>query len=339
MNNFDDMTLEELQQLLQINTKDPEQVKRIQQLAGLTGNSVDGVWGGQTNNAWNKYMDANQSEIEDNIAELQAHQNAMGRGQTNPAVVDVVGYSNKLDEARNAKIAQLESQIAMVEERIARNERALTGKTYEDANNRIAALEMQKINSSDPTSFWRWNIARQDTKEANNQRNADAIKKFDNEIDKWENRNFDKNMTAQEVRQEIKNVENAIQEGKNIGAPVSRLEKVRQTLLDMLSSKGTTAIEDWNDKFNAFMTGVKNGKYTKAEIDDFRNKHQDDLSGEQSNELLDASLKAGKGEDAKAKAALEKKAIALFKKDRPSEDWEDVSENTKKKYRDLARGK
>ena len=69
------------------------------------------------------------------------------------------------------------------------------------------------------------------------------------------------------------------------------------------------------------------------------NENKNKLSGEQDNTLLDASFKAGKNEDAKARAALEKKAIALFKKERPSEDWNDVSENTKKKYRDLARGK
>lgn len=264
-------------------------------------------------------------------------------GYTQP---NLEGYGESLETAsdeaqkeiqRQARIEELQSQIELVQNRL--NENMTKLNNFTGSIDSIAALEAQKINSSDPTSFWRWNIARQDTKEANNQRNADAIKKFDNEIYKWENRNFDKNMTAQEVRQEIKNVENAIQEGKNIGAPVSRLEKVRQTLLDRLSSKGTTAIEIWNVEFNAFMTGVKNGKYTKAEIDDFRNKHQNDLSGEQDNELLDASLKAGKSEDAKAKDALEKKAEELFKKDRPSEDWEDVSENTKKKYRDLARGK
>lgn len=225
MNNFDDMTLEELQQLLQINTKDPEQVKRIQQLAGLTGNSVDGIWGKQTNKAWNKYMDANQSEIEDNIAELQAHQNAMRSGQTNPAVVDVVGYSNKLDEqqqARNAKIAQLEQQIAMVEERIARNERALTGKSYEDANNRIAALEMKKINSSDPSSFWRWNIARQDTKDSYEKQNQNTLNKWANSANALLKQDINP-YNFEDMRYQLKSVREMIANGQTVGVSDSQL--------------------------------------------------------------------------------------------------------------------
>lgn len=350
MTNFDDMSLEELQQLLRVNTKNPDQVKRIQEMSGLTGKAVDGIWGKQTSKAWNNFLDENQNTIEQAIQDEQNFQNAMSRGQTSPAVVDVVGFANQLDEqqqARNLKIAKLEEQIAQVEERIARNKRALTGKSYEDVNNKLAQLEMDKIGfrfngqskNNDPTSFWRWNIARQDTKEANNQRNTEAKNKFANEIYKWEHREFDPKMKAEEVRQEVRNIESAIQEGKNIDADVSPLEKVRQKLLDRLNGKGNTAIEEWNNTFDAFMTGVKNGKYTKAEIDEFRKNNANSLSGAQDNTLLDASLKAGKAEIAKANSALEEKAKELFKKERPSEDWDDVSENTKKKFRDLARGK
>lgn len=264
-------------------------------------------------------------------------------GYTQP---NLEGYGESLEAAsveaqkeieRQSRIEELQSKIELVQNRI--NENMAKLNNFSGSIDSIAALEAQKINSSDPTSFWRWNIARQDTKEANNQRNSDAIKKFDNEIYKWTHRKFDRNMSAVEVRQEIKNVENSIQEGKNIGANVSALEEVRKTLLDRLSDKGTTDIEEWNNNFNKFMTGIKNGEYTKEQIDNFRNEHKDSLSGEQDNMLLDASFKAGKRETAKANAALEKKAKELFKKDRPSEDWDDVSETTKKKYRDLARGK
>lgn len=260
-----------------------------------------------------------------------------------PENITVSDYTGEFD----AKIAKLEEQIAQVEERIARNKRALTGKSYEDVNNKLAQLEMDKIGfrfngqskNNDPTSFWRWNQARVDTKEANDLRKEEAKNKFGNEISKWENREFDPNMTAMEVRQEIKNIENAIQDGKNIGADVSRLEKVRQSLLDRIGGKGTTSAEDKTGEFETYLVEVQNGLHTKEEIDNYAEEHKDELTWGQYNKLRDASIKTGKKEDDKAKAKLEKDAKALFQKERPSEDWEDVSETTRKKYRDRARGR
>lgn len=311
------MTLEELQQLLQINTKDPERVKRIQQLAGLTGDSVDGIWGKQTNKAWNKYMDANQSEIEDNIAELQAYQNAMRSGQTNPAVVDVVGYSNKLDEeqqARNAKIAQLESQIAMVEERIARNERALTGKSYEDANNQIATLEMRKINSQEPTSIWRWQQQRQDTIKSNANDKANAIEQFKNKVNMW--KRTPASNTVEGIEQQMSNLNSTIVEGENIGADVSelysvldRFERATKGDSDTTSSygKGTKYEQDIGQLKTVLATAK-----TSKELNDFKNSHSKDLTPEQLS-TLDIKIKelqqkeADKAESAKFEAWLKQR--------------------------------
>ena len=124
-------------------------------------------------------------------------------------------------DERNAKIAQLEQQIAMVKERIARNERALTGKSYEDANNQIAALEMRKINSSDPTTLWRWQQQRQDTKEANANTKAKAAAEFANTVKMWNTTRLPESTAARE--QMISNLNAAIRDGRNVGADVSDL--------------------------------------------------------------------------------------------------------------------
>lgn len=333
MNNFDDMTLEELQQLLQINTKDPEQVKRIQQLAGLTGNSVDGIWGKQTNKAWNKYMNANQSEIEDNIAELQAHQNATERGQTSPAVVDVVGYSNKLDEqqqAHNAKIAQLEQQIAMVKERIARNERALTGKSYEDANNRIAALEMKKINSSDPTMIWRWQQQRQDTNAANANVKSNEAAKFANTVDMWVNTR--PAPTTEGIAQQISNINSAIRDGKNVGADVSRLETKKAELEQLIYGepepegdygKGTRK----EQLAGLLKTTLANAK-TLKELIDFRNSNAD-LDPEQLSQVDTKIAELQK----KEKAAADERAFKSWFKEKTGKDASVLSTRTLQTYR------
>lgn len=330
--------------------KNKDVIKRGQEILGFTGNDVDGIAGNATRNAYNKQVPEAHKWFDTSKAQFIPNENADKLYQDfNDA--QVYGFNqneavNELNqEIRNEQIAKLESQIAQVEERIARNKRALTGKSYEDVNNKLAQLELDKIGfrlngqskNNDPTSFWRWNQARVDTKEANDLRKNEAIKKFDNEIYKWENREFDPNMGAMEVRQEIKNLENAIQEGKNIGADVSRLEKVRQSLLGRISGKGTTSAEDWNGEFETFMTGVNNGLYTKEEIDDFAKKNEDRMTIAQNTKLYDASLKTGKKEDNKAKANVEKKAKALFQKEHPNGNWDKFLR--KDEYRNRVRGK
>lgn len=344
-----------------------EQIKQLQEHLGVTadgkfgpqttralqeklGVKADGKWGNVSSNAWN---DAYWNEVE----ERNKHNRAKADGVENPYVENVVDYVPQYEDvqeqalvqekARQEKIAKLESQIAQVEERIERNKRALTGKSYEDVNNKLAQLEMDKIGfrfngqskNNDPTSFWRWNQARVDTNIANDLRKAEAKNKFENEISKWENRQFDPNMTAMEVRQEIKNIENAIQDGKNIGADVSRLEKVRQSLLDSISGKGTTSAEDKTGEYETFLVEVQNGLHTSEEIDNYAEEHKDDLTYAQYNKLRDAAIKAGKKENDKAKAILEKKAKELFKKEYPNGNWDRLVPEKKEEYRNRVRGK
>lgn len=330
--------------------KNKDVIKRGQEILGFTGNDVDGIAGNATRNAYNTQVPEAHQWFDTSKAQYIPNENA---DQLYQDFNDAQVYGFNQDEAvnelnqeiYNEQVAKLESQIAQVEERIARNKRALTGKSYEDVNNKLAQLEMDKIGfrfngqskNNDPTSFWRWNQARQDTKEANDLRKNEAIKKFDNEIYKWENREFDPNMNAMEVRQEIKNLENAIQEGKNIGADVSRLEKVRQSLLGRISGKGTTSAEDWNGEFETFMVEVQNGKHTKEEIDDFAKKNENRMTIAQNTKLYEASLKTGKNEEAKAKANVEKKAKALFYKEHPNGNWDKFLR--KEEYRNRVRGK
>ena len=146
-------------------------------------------------------------------------------------------------------------------------------------------------------------------------------------------------MTAQEVWQEIKNIESAIQDGKNIGYDVSRLENIRQGLLDGISGKGTTSAEDKTGEFETYLVEVQNGLHTKEEIDNYAEEHKDELTWGQYNKLRDASIKTGKKEDDKAKAKLEKDAKALFQKEYPNGNWDRLVPEKKKEYRDRARGK
>lgn len=190
-----------------------------------------------------------------------------------PENMTVSDYSGEFD----SKIAQLEQQIAQVKERINRNERALTGKSYEDVNNKLAALEMRKINSSDPTTLWRWNQGRLDTMKANANVKSNEAAKFANTVDMWVNTR--PAPTTEGIAQQISNINSAIRDGKNAGADVSRLVTKKQELEALIyggdnigSSTNYGAGTDKEQLSGLLKTTLTNAKNS-SELIKFKNQH------------------------------------------------------------------
>lgn len=174
-----------------------------------------------------------------------------------------------------SKIAQLEQQIAQVKERIARNERALSGKTYEDVNNNLAALEMKKITSQDPTMLWRWQNQRQDTKKANDNVKSNEAAKYANTVDMWVNTR--PAPTTEGIMQQITNINSAIRDGKNAGADVSRLVAKKEELEALVygGNTGRTSYGAGTDPeqlAGLLKTTLTNAK-TSDELTAFKNEH------------------------------------------------------------------
>lgn len=223
-----------------------------------------------------------------------------------PENMTVSDYSGEFD----SKIAQLEQQIAMVKERIARNERALTGKSYEDVNNKLAALEMKKINSSDPTTLWRWNQGRLDTMKANANVKSNEAAKFANTVDMWVNTR--PAPTTEGIMQQISNLNSAIRDGKNAGADVSRLQTKKQELEALIyggdntgmsntSSTNYGAGTDKEQLSGLLKTTLTNAKNS-SELITFKNQHPE-LTPEQLSSVDTKIAELKKIEAAKAKAA------------------------------------
>ena len=197
----------------------------------------------------------------------------VSRPDLSPEKMEVSDYSGE----RNAKIAQLESQIAMVKERINRNERALTGKSYEDVNNKLAALEMKKINSSDPTTLWRWQQQRQDTMKANDVVKSKASEQFANTVDMWVNTR--PAPTTEGIMQQISNINSAIRDGKNVGADVSKLQTKKEEFESLIYGDGNegnppnygagTDKEQLSGLLKTTLTNAKNS----SELITFKNQH------------------------------------------------------------------
>lgn len=222
----------------------------------------------------------------------------VGGPDLSPENMTVSDYSGEFE----AKISQLESQIALVKERIARNERALSGKSYEDVNNKLAALEMKKINSQDPTMLWRWQNQRQDTIKANANVKSNEAVKFANTVDMWVNTR--PAPTTEGIMQQISNINSAIRDGKNAGADVSKLVAKKEELENLVygGEVGTEAEVTEAD----VDTIIKTAK-TSDEITSFINEHQK-LTPAQKSRLKVRLDELQKSEAAKAKAAAKKKS-------------------------------
>lgn len=169
--------------------------------------------------------------------------------ESKPSLYDRGGIQSMIASQeidRGAKIRQLESQIAMVKERIERNKRALVGKSYEDVNKKLAQLEMKKIGmrlnhnnaNTDPTSLWRWNQGRLDTKEANAKVDGRALQKWGYETLPTLQQEINP-YNYQEQREQLKNVRTLIANGRALGASkeqlIPLLEKEAE-LTDLVSS-------------------------------------------------------------------------------------------------------
>lgn len=216
--------------------KNKDTIKRGQEILGFTGKDVDGIAGNATSNAYNTQMlEADQYYAPTKKAQYIPNENADKLYQDfNDA--QVYGFNqdeavNELNqEIYNEQVAKLESQIAQVEERIARNKRALTGKSYEDVNNKLAQLEMDKIGfrfnrqptNNDPTSFWRWNQARQDTKEAYNKQNQNTLNKWANSANAVLKQDINP-YNFEDMRYQLKTVREMIANGQTFGATDSQL--------------------------------------------------------------------------------------------------------------------
>lgn len=184
----------------------------------------------------------------------------VSRPDLSPEKMEVSDYSGEVD----AKIAQLESQIAMVKERIARNERALTGKSYDDVNNKLAALEMRKINSSDPTTLWRWQQQRQDTKDANASQDAKTSASWQKDANYVMSAEYDNSNDASMVQAQ-NNIRKMIEEGRLIGKSTEELAPLYDKLNEIQNDRNNLSVTTRKDTIiKNIQTTISEGALTTA---------------------------------------------------------------------------
>ena len=225
-----------------------------------------------------------------------------------------------------AKIADIENRIAELDGEIEEASRPIVKKALseKDLYKKIAANEMRKWNSSDPTSFWRWEKAREDTieKEENDRKRIEDEKKeskdkiaknltykVNNYIDRY---TIDDKTTDSEKKLMLSNLEDLKIEAENAGR-VDLLKKLDQKIKNI---KDTITPES---QLNYAQKIIKNlqAKY-KDDPDGLVNAITQlkewgvDLSNiDVDTEVTEAANKANEDADAKAKKAeAERKAKA-----------------------------
>lgn len=256
---------------------------------------------------------------------------------------DLEGYGESLEAAseeakkelqRQARIEELKSQIELVQNRI--NENIAKLNNFTGSIDAIASLEAEKINSTDPTTLWRWNVQRQDTKESNDNLKKEAIEKFKNEVNKWKRTPFAS--TVEGIDQQISNLNSKIVEGENIGADVSELydllgkfEKAAKGELDSDSTnnvntnygKGTKTEQDAG-KLKTILSTAKTSK----EVIDFKNSHPG-LTPEQVSQL---DIKIKELQD-KEKARADEASFRAWVKKQTGKEVSSLSDRALKTYR------
>lgn len=284
------MTIEELEQLKAVGKIDD---RKYQQLKSAI--SMQGYQPGQYVAPYNAYEMTNYGK------NLQAQAGPMEQN-FNPSFV---------------KIAQLEQQIAQVKERIARNTRTLYGKSYEDANKKLATLEMDKIGvrlnrqpaQSDPTMLWRWNQDKLDTLAENDNVKSKAAEQFANTVDMWKNTRLPEGTAARE--QMISNLNAAIRDGRNAGADVYELltlkaEWEKETYGNNNNSSVNYGVGSESEQLAGLLETALKTANTSAELEQFRKDHPD-LKSNQLSILEQEIKKLKRKEKNKANLAANKK--------------------------------
>ena len=221
---------------------------------------------------------------------------------------DMEGYGREMEAAsaqlsgqiaREKKIGELESQISALEQSIA--EKTAQLQNWTGNADKIAAIEASKINSQDPTMIWRWNEARKDadrqaelnriaSKSIEQLDNTTAQQKFQNTVDMLVNQRLDNSQEGRE--QQLKNIDAAIRDGRNINADVSRLIERKKYIEDKLDGIGE-GVDDFksgskSENFKSMVKDYISADHSSNEMKKFYEENKDQMDSDTVGEFREA---------------------------------------------------
>lgn len=236
------MKLEELKEIMRT---DPQRYQAIMRSAQAGGALSGGAFQGRTDRVYDPdiFDDGDNYQYGSYLTPKFASEQMSGYKPTNngrgPAAMDFNNYDNhpeqepltlSEEELKAKRIETIKSMIADAEKRIAENTAALRDGNYEDVNNKLGQLELDKIGfrfngqqtNTDPTSFWRWNQARQDTKETYEKQNQNSLNKWANSAIALLKQDINP-YNFEDMRYQLKTIREMIANGQTIGVSDSQL--------------------------------------------------------------------------------------------------------------------
>lgn len=236
-------------------------------------------------------------------------------------------------EARRAEqIKAIEAQIEQIQARIAQNQARL--KSFTGSANQIAAIEAQKINSQDPTMLWRWQKQREDTARANDTIDTSDAKKFQNTVDMLVNQRPSTSTAG--IENQIRNIETAIRDGKNLGADVTALQKKKEELeAELYSDDAQSGKSDTGDfksgtsqeRFKAMVKDYLKDSHSSSDLKKFYDENKGQMDSDTVSTFRDAIRAQEKREKDKYEADL-----LTYIKERNS-DYDMLTVEAKKRLR------
>lgn len=191
---------------------------------------------------------------------------------------DLEGYGESLqaasdaaaqEQAREQQIADIESQIATLEKRIAENQAKLKNWNGGDVANKVAALEARKFFSQDPTSIWRWkqdkDYATQLAAKQNgtdNTAKANAMIEIANDLDSII---VDDKMTSQDQKAYLSKLSNMKTLGEKAGVPKSVIDSINAKIKEV-KGENKTASENQSSSEYKKGTDVENADKAADEL-------------------------------------------------------------------------
>lgn len=181
--------------------------------------------------------------INQNMAERQAGNaddmaNWIQQGGTPQADAAAAAEQQAQQEnaAKQQRIAEIEAEITEIRNRISERKMAMAA-NEDDLNSQLAGIEARKINSQDPTMFWRWKVGQDQQRELakqakseDNTAKANAMIEIANDLDSII---VDDTMTSQDQKVYLSKLSNMKTLGEKAGVPKSVIDSINAKIKEV----------------------------------------------------------------------------------------------------------
>lgn len=154
---------------------------------------------------------------------------------------DAAAAAQQEDAAKQQRIAEIEAEITEIRNRISERKMAMAA-NEDDLNSQLAGIEARKINSQDPTMFWRWKVGQDQQRElakqaksADDTAKANAMIEIANDLDSII---VDESMDSTTRKTYLSKLANLKTLGEKAGVPKSVIDNIEDKIKEVKGNGG-----------------------------------------------------------------------------------------------------